>query len=209
MSAIIYIEGGAGGPNADGTSSKELTTRCQKAFHKLLNKIGFSGRMPRLVACGGRGKVFDRFATALRTSEASYIAMWIDSEEALSNVEQAWQHLAQVSTVPQWQRPGSATDDQVLFMTTCMETWIVADRAALRVHYGQELNENPLPSTFDLEKRHRHMVQGALITATKNCSNAYAKGVRSFQILEKLDPDELRKHLPSFVRVERILKQRL
>lgn len=28
-----------------------------------------------------------------------------------------------------WDPPTGATDNQVLLMTTCMETWIVADRA--------------------------------------------------------------------------------
>lgn len=45
--------------------------------------------------------------------------------------------------------------------------------------------------------------------ATRNCKNAYAKGKRSFEILGKLDPDVLAKHLPSFSRVRRILKEKL
>ncbi len=39
--------------------------------------------------------------------------------------------------------------------------------------------------------------------------SAYAKGKRSFEILEKLDPAVLKQHLPSFVRVDRILKEKL
>ena len=87
--------------------------------------------------------------------------------------------------------------------------WIVADRAALREHYKQNLNENPLPHTSGLESRQRHEVQQALETATKNCNNAYAKGKRSFEIFEKLDPEVLRQHLPSFERVARILNAKL
>jgi len=114
-----------------------------------------------------------------------------------------------VTTVPQWDRPEGANDDQVLFMTTCMETWIVADRAVLSDHYGSELQESALPPLVDLEKRARHDVQDSLTRATRDCSNAYAKGKRSFEVLAKLTPATLEKHLPSFVRVRRILNSRL
>ena len=204
MSAYIYIEGGASGPN-----SKNVTIRCQQAFHTLLERMGFKGRMPRLKACGGRGSVYEDFCRAHKVGSAGYVAMWIDSEEPMADVEKAWKHLAEVTTVAAWEKPGGAKDDQVLFMTTCMETWIVADRTALRAHFKQKLNENPLPHTDGLEARGRHDVQDRLERATKDCQNAYAKGKRSFEILEKLDPAVLKQHLPSFARVDRILREKL
>ncbi len=204
MNAIIYLEGGASGPH-----SKNLTIRCQQAFHELLVSMGFKGRKPRLKACGGRASVYEDFCTAHQTNRGGYVAMWIDSEEPITDIEAAWKHLAEVTTVASWDRPENAQDDQVLFMTTCMETWIVADVPTLRAHYGRELNENSLPAPNDLEKRGRHDVQARLETATKNCKNAYAKGKLSFDVLEKLQPSTLRQHLPSFVRVERILHAKL
>jgi len=204
VSAYIYVEGGASGAN-----SKEVSIRCQQAFHTLLDRMGFTGRKPRLVACGGRGSVFDRFCTAHAAQGNGYVAMWIDSEEPMANTEEAWSHLQQVTTVPQWTAPAGAQDDQVLFMTTCMETWIVADRDALHEHFKQALNENPLPALQDLERRSRSDVQDRLENATRNCRNAYAKGKRSFDVLEKIDPAVLKQHLPSFVRVDRILREKL
>lgn len=208
MSAILFIEGGASGAN-----SKELTIRCQKAFHRLLERmdLDLQRRKPKLRACGGRDRVFRDFRTEMQAGDHDYIAMWIDSEEPMADIEQTWKHLARVTTVAPWKKPDGAMDDQVLFMTTCMETWIVADRAALREHYHpkQSLNESPLPSTTDLEARQRHEVQQALERATENCKNGYSKGRRSFEIFEKLDPAILKRHLPSFARVHRILKAKL
>jgi len=204
VSAYIYLEGGASGPR-----SKALDIRCERAFHKLLDRMGFTGRKPRLVACGGRDGVYKAFCRALRSPENGYVAMWIDSEEPMADHEQAWRHLAGVTTVAAWEKPEGAEDDQVLFMTTCMETWIVADRAALRKHYKQMLHENPLPHTNGLEGKQRHVVQQALEMATKDCKNAYAKGKRAFEILEELHPSVLAKHLPGFARVARILKAKL
>jgi hypothetical protein len=135
--------------------------------------------------------------------------MWLDSEEPVADVEKTWKHLQNVQSVPAWDKPEGASDDQVLFMTTCMETWIVADRMALREHYGDALLESGLLSLVDLERRLRDEVQESLVHATRDCSNAYAKGKRSFEILGKLTPPILEKHLPSFVRVRRILNERL
>jgi len=102
VSAYIYIEGAATGPD-----SKYEKLRCQEAFHKLLVRMGFSGRLPRLVACGGRGAVHDRFATEHSAGEAKYVAMWIDSEEPVADAEATWAHL---KSRDHWDRPPDADD---------------------------------------------------------------------------------------------------
>ena len=204
MSAYIYVEGGATGAN-----SKYLNIRCQEAFHKLLDRMGFVGRKPRLVACGGREAVYSRFVIELSASFATYVAMWIDSEEPTVHPEEAWEHLKMTTTVHPWARPPGAQDDQVLFMTTCMETWIVADQDVLGIHYGSKLQSSALPPLLGLERRGRHEIQDKLQHATRNCSNAYQKGKRSFEVLAKLTPATLEQHLPSFARIHRILNAKL
>jgi hypothetical protein len=198
VSAHLYIEGG---------ESKEDQIRCREGFRKLIEKAGFAGRMPRLSACGGRGTAFDDFQTAqARRKSNDYIAMLVDSEDPVEDLDATWDHLRRRD---RWERPADAEDEQVLFMTTCMETWIVADRAALREHYGQKLQETALPPLDNLEGRNRGDVQANLVHASRNCSNAYAKGRRSFAVLAELDPAVLAQHLPSFVRAVRILRERL
>ena len=204
MSAYIYLEGGARGAN-----SKYVAIRCQQAFHTLLDGMGFKGRKPRLVACGSRGSVYERFCIEHSRQTGGYVALWIDSEEPMADVEKAWKHLREVTTVPAWHTPAGAEDEQVLLMTTCMETWIVADRENLREHFKQGLNENQLPPLTDLERRLRGDVQDRLERATRECKNAYAKGERSYAALEGVDPKVLMGHLPSFDRVMRILSKKL
>lgn len=162
-----------------------------------------------VAACGSRGAVYERFIKAHANGTSDYVAMWIDSEEPMADIEDAWLHLAKVTTVPQWKQPDGAANHQVLFMTTCMETWFVADRETLRSHYGAQLQESSLPAVHDLESRSRQDVQNKLLHATRACKNAYAKGKQSYLLLEKLNPDVLRKHLPGFVRVQRILDDKL
>jgi hypothetical protein len=202
VKVTLYLEGGA-----RGADSKELQTRCREGFCKLLEKCGYKERLPRLFACGPRDAAFHDFKIALAGKRAGeYVALWIDSEDPLTNLEAAWAHLKGRDG---WTKPAAAVDDQVLFMTTCMETWIVADRAAMKDHYGAKLQASALPSPMKLEKRGRHDVQDKLVHATRNCTNAYAKGKRSFEILAELSPATLQKHLPSFARARRILDQKL
>jgi hypothetical protein len=198
VSAYIYIEGGG-----EGADSKDVDIRCREGFRKLLENCGFQKRMPRLVACGGRDSAFNSFETALATNlPGNFVALWIDSEDPLANLNDAWEHL---QARDNWPKPLGAIDEQVLFMTTCMETWFVADRAALQEHFKNKLQVAALPPLQNLENRHRHDVQDRLMHATRTCSNAYTKGKRSFEILGKLNPVVLAQHLPSFVRVRRIL----
>jgi len=199
VSARIYIEGAG--------DSKELHARCREGFRKLFEKCGFVLRMPKLIASGGRGEAFEDFKTAhAQGSPADYIALLIDSETPLETLDAAWDHL---TAHDHWPRPSSAGDDQVLFMTTCMETWIVADHEALAGHYRHMLQRSALPSLVDLERRPRDEVQDCLARATSRCSNAYLKGRRSFAVLGTLDPEVLGTHLPSFSRVRRILASKL
>ena len=99
--------------------------------------------------------------------------------------------------------------EQVLLMTTCMETWIVADREALKKHFGDKLQLNALPATQDLEAGQRKDILDKLVHATRNCKTPYAKGSRSFEVLSLVNPAALKTLLPSFARAVRILEQTL
>ena len=199
MSAFIYIEVGG--------DSKELHSRCREGFRRLLESCGFSGRMPRLVACGGRSQTFGDFKVAHSSAgSSSFVAMLLDSEDPIADIERTWEHLTKRDG---WAKPNGADDEQVLLMVTCMETWIVSDHAVLRSHFKNFLQESGLPALNDLESRDREAVQNALVHATRNCKNAYAKGKRSFEIVGKLTPATLEKHLPSFRRLQRVLREKL
>ena len=189
----IYVEGGG--------NRTELKSRCRQAFSKLFAKAGLEKRMPHFVPSGGREQTFDKFRNAHSISDSGdFIAMLIDSEFPVADPEKPWDHLKKHDN---WDKPANAIDEQVLFMTTSMETWIAADRTALKSHYGQKLNENALPPLEHLENRSRDEV-------LKRLSNAapYAKGKQSFEVLQTHNPATLNT-LPAFARAIRILKARL
>ena len=199
VNARLYIEGGG-----DGKAGK---SRCREGFRKLLEKCDFGGRMPSLIACGSRDSAYHRFNSAQEHGSTNgYVALLIDSEEPLSNINDTWEHLMRRD---RWQRPRGVQDEQVLFMTTCMETWIVADYKALSAHFGQGFQASALPPHNDLEKRPRAEVLGKLKHATHDCLAPYEKGAKSFAVLGKLDPVTLDSYLPSFRRALRILNTEL
>jgi len=191
VSAKLYVEGGG--------ANKQLKGRCREAFRKLLERFDPPLKVyPGIVACGSRENVFDSFQTALSDAKpGDFIGMLVDSEEPVANIEQPWQHLEQFD---RWTRPTQATDEQVLLMTTSMETWIIADHSALRQHYGSSLQENGLGSTYDLESRSRNKILESLEHATRNCRVRYTKGAESFKLLALVDPQLVRSRLPSLDR---------
>jgi hypothetical protein len=199
VKCTIYLEGGG--------ESGDLRSRCREGFRKLLEQCGYEGRMPKLVACGGRTAVFDSFKTAMANiHEGDFFVLWIDSENRVADTEKTWGHLVERDG---WSQPPGAENENVLLMTTCMETLIVADRDSLKGHYGARLQLSALPPNVDLEVRSRDSIQNGLAHATRNCTNAFKKGKRSFEVLSHLGPDTLKSLLPSFARACRILDQRL
>lgn len=192
MSVTIYIEGGG--------DSKELHVRCRQGFRKLIEKSGFTKPMPGIVACGGRNAAFDDFKTAMASkSPMDYPMLLVDSEDPIVGDAPPWNHLRARDG---WILPNGASDDQAQLMVTCMETWLMADRAALREVFGVSLQDNALLPEADLEQYDRHRVQQALEHATRNCgrNKVYKKGRRSFQVLEAVSPDILKQRLPYFKR---------
>ena len=192
----IYLEGGG--------DSEGLRSRCREGFRKLFQNCGFK-RMPKLVACGGRGNAFHRFSTAHIDGKENAILL-VDSEDPIVDIEKTWHHL---KLRDNWDKPNGAQDKQVLLMTTCMETWIIADRAALRAFYNSDFTENQLPLLANLEGRERHAIQQALQNATKDCTNKYEKGKRSFEVLAVLTRATLEHNLPSFKRARKELAEKL
>ena len=199
MSTVIFVEGG--GDRSRGR------IECRRGFRTLLEKSGFTGRMPQITARGGRNSAYDSFKTAhAKATGSDYVAMLIDSEDSVANINEPWQHLNRRDG---WQTPAGAQDDQVLLMVTSMETWIVADRQALNEYFGNRLQTSSLPPLNNLENRSRQDVQDRLEHATRDCPGPYTKGPKSFEVLGKLNPDELEQHLPSFSRTRRILSDKL
>lgn len=70
MTVKVFVEGG-------GDKNKALDTQCRRGFSEFIRKAGLQGRMPRVVACGGRRAAFDRFCTAFGSQTSDDFVIFI------------------------------------------------------------------------------------------------------------------------------------
>lgn len=183
MNIKVYVEGG-GNTNA-------LRTRCREGFSEFFRKAGLEGRMPRIVASGGRQQAFDDFCTALKTAGAErFIVLLVDSEATVEAGHGPWTHLR---SRDDWDRPEEAADENVHLMVQCMEAWLLADRETLTTFYGNEFNRSALPAKNEIEDIAKKDILNGLKAATRHCSKKgeYGKGRHSFEILARIDPAKL------------------
>jgi ABC-type dipeptide/oligopeptide/nickel transport system permease component len=83
----LYVEGGG--------DSKALRTTCREGFRRLIEKAGMKGRMPRIVACGGRQNALESFATAHAQATGNDGPMLLVDAEGPLTAANPWAHLAQ------------------------------------------------------------------------------------------------------------------
>ena len=143
--------------------------------------------MPKIVACGGREKAYDKFKIAhLNKDETSLLL--VDAEESVQETG-PWRHL---KVREDWDPPNGAKEDQCHLMVEVMESWFLADRDALKEFYGQGYRQNALRQNPQIEQIDKDSVLESLKDATRNTQKGpYHKGSHSFEILVELDPEKV------------------
>ena len=174
----VYIEGGGTG--------RDLRARCRMGFSSFFEKASLAGRMPRVIACGGRQAAFNKFRAALHSSnEEEFIVLLVDSEGPVTEDTGPWLHLR---IRDGWDRPDDASDENAHLMVECMENWFLADKAGLAAYFGPGFNRNALPARRDIESVAKTEVLDGLKNATRQSRKGeYGKGRHSFDILEQAD----------------------
>lgn len=181
VSYKLFVEGGG--------DSQALRSACRKGFTCFLTKAGLSGRLPRVVACGGRQNTYEQFCTAIKNGERAFLL--VDSEDLITTPQfQPWIHVAQ-RPGDRWAQPQNTTDDHCHFMVVCMESWFLTDSQTLATFYGQGFNAGALPAIPNgVEGISKNRVYSILQNATRACKTkgTYGKGAHSFNILALIDP---------------------
>ncbi|GAA0752766.1 MULTISPECIES: DUF4276 family protein [Sphingomonas] len=184
----LFVEGGG--------DSTALKSECREGFKTFITKAGITKR-PRIVACGSRSDAYNDFCTALNNNEEALLL--VDSEENVDASSQEgedrtkwlpWKHLNQRKG-DEWEKPKGSEDTDCHLMVQVMETWFLADRAALAAFFGNGFKQEKLPATErPIEGISKVDVYRALKVATADCRTKaqYGKGAHSFKILATLDP---------------------
>lgn len=181
----LFVEGGG--------DQRILEDECRKGFRIFLEKAGCSGRMPRIIACGGRSKAMDSFQTALRgKKDGDKVHLLVDSECAVDAAHTAnqkpWDHLAQASAGG-FAKPDGATDCDAHLMVECMESWFLADLPGLQKGLGKVYARITVPhGGGNVELLTKAQVMELMERAA---SGRYSKGGQSFKILAQLDPSQV------------------
>jgi hypothetical protein len=182
----IYAEGGGEG--------QLLDTLFRKGWADFFKSAGLQGRMPRVIRGQGRKRTYDLFKTAVaKRAPDTLPLLLVDGEDDVDPNDTVWQHLKRRDN---WNQPPGAGDEDAFLMVQVMETWFLADRAALREYFGQHFNESAFAEWQVLESVPKATVMTALERATANCKAKYAKGKVSFEVLSSLDPSEVERRCP-------------
>jgi hypothetical protein len=183
------VEGG-------GDHNKALDAQCREGFSKFLRKAGLEGRMPRVVACGGRSAAYRSFRTSHQNAQPGVVSvLLVDSEAPVA--EAPWEHVGRRSG-DAWERPDGARDEQLHFMVQTMEAWFHADKRELGQFYGKEFRPDALSARSDIDNIPKADLFSGLHTATRNCRKGeYSKGDHSFLILARIDPAKVRTASPA------------
>ena len=177
MSVTVYVEGGGDG--------KTLKTECRRGFSAFFRKAGLGERMPKVIACGGRDRAYDKFCTAVANQTGVFNVLLVDSEGPVKAAG-PWEHLKDRD---EWNCPAGAGKDSAHLMVQMMESWFLADRECLASYFGDGFRASALPAPQQaIEEISKQDLERALQESARQSSKRrYAKGRDSFALLGQLD----------------------
>ncbi len=189
----VFIEGG----DRSDVAGKGFTVELRKAFARFFEQRSDAPDPDRqrvhIALCGGRLEALADFVAACRNWPSRTNLLLVDSEGPMPDPEEDdWAPPADLQAQSAWDS-SLCPDDRLHFMVQCMEAWLVADRGALRRHYGERLSEDALPDEAAVEAVAVDDLLDGLRRAT---TPTYSKGRHAPAILALADPEVVRSHAP-------------
>ena len=183
----IYMEGGGRG--------KESRSALRVGMDEFLCRLKAAARAKgwrwKLVCCGPRGDALRGFQYAVTQGGDTVSVLLVDAEGPVTKPVRGHLH-----DRDGWDL-GFAEDDAVHLMAQTMETWIVADSAALARYYGQGFNENALSNRKNLEEEPKANVERALNQATERSGKGrYHKIRHASDLLQRIDVERAQDRCP-------------
>ena len=200
VAVTIYVEGG--GPGKAGKS------KFREGFRKFIERAGFIGNMPGILACGSREDALKDFRVAMKEGEASEVPLLlVDSEAPVRSKNRPWQHLRSHDN---WDRPSGAEERHVHLMVQCMESWFLADVSTLESFFGPGFRSANVSRRHNIEQIPKDDVFKQLESASRGSrKGAYRKGDHSFALLGLIDPEKVITRSPFAERLIDTLKCQL
>ncbi len=192
MSLLVYVEGGG---------DRRSYTACRKAFGAFFGRVLGDRPKARIVACGARHQAYEDFRRSLKDDPKIFAVLLVDSENPVMEGVDAATHLRKQDDWTDLQ-PGQS----IHLMVQCMESWFLADKRALSTYYGDGFREQTLPANPRIEQIPKGDVLSGLRIATRGTRiGSYHKTRHAFDILERIDPEMVKKASPFAERLFRAL----
>ena len=143
----------------------------------------------KLVCCGPRDEAFRRFQNAVNNGDDEVNVLLVDAEGPVNLLPR--RHLRDRDG---WDLSFTG-ENTVHLMVQTMETWIVADPAALKSYYGNKgFRANKLPNATNLETVLKAAVESSLREATeKTQKGCYQKIKHASDLLKKINVQTVKK----------------
>ena len=204
MSGIaIYMEGGG-----KGHSTKAALRQGMDAFLQPLKDAARKKELHwKLVCCGPRNEAFQRFQSAVNNRDDAVNVLLVDAEGPVNQAPR--RHLRDRDG---WDLSFTG-ENTVHLMVQTMETWIVADPAALKSYNGNKgFKVEKLPSAPDLETVPKAAVESSLREATTGTQKGrYQKIKHASDLLKRIDVERVKNRCRHcrrlFDALERIINQ--
>lgn len=167
----VFVEGGA----------PHLWGHATRAFTKLVERLQLP-RMPKFIPCGGRAEAYRLFCSHVSAAKGPAILL-VDAEDVAPPPRSPWRHVKQRKG-DGWVPPVGVTDDELFFMAVVTETWILVSHSeSFRTH--DRVEQVPKDKVYAL------LNKAAPAWREKNKA-------KTFELLEKVDPQLLMQHCPEF-----------
>ncbi len=196
----VYVEGGG--------DWKENKARLRQGFNEFLKSIVRLARGKRIrweiIACGSRQWAFDAFQTALRTHPNAFNVLLVDSEGPVKSEPR--KHLKERDG---WDL-SKVDDEQCHLMVQVMESWFIADIAALQKYFGKRFHSKSIPKNPNVEQIDKKEVEAFLKDSTrKRNKKGYDKDRDGSNLLKLIDPAKVQNAAPHCKRLFITLRQKI
>jgi hypothetical protein len=191
----IYFEG-----------SDRLKPGFSTFFHGLLDKCRSRKLGWTLVSGDTPTEACKDFHRALADHPSALNILLVDAEAPVSTTH-PWEHLASRpdNRLP---KPKGAAEAQAHLMVQVMESWFLADKEALEIHYQHGFDANRLPATSSIEDTPKDRVSAGLKEATRHTKKGeYHKTKHAPALLAAIDPAKVRAASPWCDRLFRTIEE--
>lgn len=201
MKVKVYVEGG--GDTVQGQA--RLRQAFGKFFEDYIRRNGQFGNRPSFDPSGSREQTVAAYKNGLRDRPSERSMVLIDSEAPKEATADNWEFLRELANSGnparfQWtNRPSGAREDDLHFMVQSMETWLLADPAAIKTHYGPRYHTTHVANLSNrrIEELSPSQAVAAIKNGARDCPNRdYRKTVDGPAVLETAEPEKVAHRCP-------------